>query len=97
MKNMSEKASPKTKRKPKFWIDFVGFADYGSMIEATLALSPEFDVSHIVDFQYSLDSARTITLVFTRKNQKIGRRGYSLKQEWEQIPDDKGKERSDRK
>ena len=83
---MSEKkASPKTK--PKFWIDFVGFADYGSMIEATLALSPEFDVSHVVDFHYSSDSARVITLCFTRKKQKLGRRGYSLKQEWEQIPE----------
>ena len=81
------------KEKPKFWIDFVGFAGYGSLhrVEATLALSPEFDLNHVVSFQHSKDSARTITLVFTRKKQKLGRRGYSLKQEWEQIPDKKGK------
>ena len=83
---MSEKPH---KEKPKFWIDFVGFSSYPNMVEATLALSPEFDVHHLVSFHHSKDSARTITLVFTNKKQELGRRGYSLKQEWEQIPEKK--------
>ena len=76
----------KEKRKPKFWIDFVGFADYGLAIEATLALSPEYDLKSVVDAQFFSDGARVINLTFRREKQNLGRRGYSLKQEWEQTP-----------
>lgn len=72
------------KRKPKFALDFVGFANYGSAVEATLVINPEYTITGITEMQYSKDSARSISLVFSRRKQKLGRRGYSLKQEWEQ-------------
>ena len=72
------------KKKPKFWIDFVGFADYGLAVEATLTLSPEYDLTSVVNAQFSSNGSRVITLNFRRKKQILGRRGYSLKQEWEQ-------------
>jgi len=73
------------KRKPKFWIDFNGFADFGVTVEASLVISPEYNITGIVDIQHSSDSARVITVIFSRRKQKLGRRGYSLKQEWEQT------------
>ncbi len=73
------------KRKAKFWIDFNSFADFGSMVEASLVISPNYDITSVVDMQYSSDSARVITLVFNRRKPRLGRRGYSLKQEWEQT------------
>ena len=72
------------KKKPKFWIDFVGFADCGLMIEANLALSPEYDLKGIVSSHLVSDGSRVITLIFRPKEPELGRRGYSLKQEWEQ-------------
>jgi len=72
------------KRKPKFWIEFNSFADFGTAVEASLVLSPEYNIIGITEMQHSSDSARVITLIFSRRKQKLGRRGYSLKQEWEQ-------------
>ena len=77
------------KKIPKFWIDFVGFADYGLAVEATISLSPEYDLTSVVNAQYDSDSARVITLNFRKRKQNLGRRGYSLKQEWEQKPKEK--------
>ena len=73
------------KRKPKFWINFNCFADYGSTVEASLIISPEYNITAVVEMQHSPDSARAITLIFNRRKKKLGRRGYSLKQEWEQT------------
>ena len=75
------------KRKPKFFIEFNGFADYGSSVEASFVINPEYTITGVTEMQYSPDSLILVTLVFNRRKQKLGRRGYSLKQEWEQIPD----------
>jgi len=73
-------------KKPKFWIEFNSFADFGVTVEASLVISSEYNITGITDMQHSKDSARLITLIFSRRKQKLGRRGYSLKQEWEQHP-----------
>jgi len=72
------------KRKPKFWIDFNSFADFGVTVEASIIISPEYTITGLTEMQHSPDSARVITLIFNRRKPKLGRRGYSLKQEWEQ-------------
>ena len=79
---------PEVKEKPKFWIDFVGFSTYGNnhRVEAVLTVSPEFDLDHVVNMLHGPDTQRAITLVFAKKEKKFGRRGYTLKQEWEQLP-----------
>ena len=74
------------KKKPEFAIDFNAFANYGSMVEATLIVSPEWDVTAIVSMLHSPDSSRVITLVFNKRKREYGRRGYSLQKEWEQKP-----------
>lgn len=76
------------KRKPKFWIGFNSFADFGVTVEASIIISPEYNITGITEMQHSPDSARAITLIFNRRKQKLGRRGYSLKQEWEQTGSD---------
>lgn len=84
---MSEgkKLHQEKKRKPKFWIDFVGFVDYGLIVEANLAVSPEYYITSVVSTHIHSDGSRVISLKFRRKKQNLGRRGYSLKQEWEQL------------
>lgn len=74
------------KKKPKFFIDFVGFADYGSAVEASIVINPEYTITGITEMQHSKDTLRAINLIFNRRKPKLGRRGYSLKQEWEQKP-----------
>ena len=41
------------KRKPKFFIDFNAFADFGNMVEATLIVSPDYDVTAVVSMLHS--------------------------------------------
>lgn len=74
------------KKKPKFWIEFTSFADFGTAVEASLVISPEYNITGVTDMQHSPDSARIVTLLFSRREPQLGRRGYSLKQEWEQNP-----------
>lgn len=79
------------KQKPKFAMDFVGFASYGiSHIEASIAVIPDFDLvgatSTLTDAE---EGSRVITLIFRRSEKKLGRRGYSLKQEWKILPNKK--------
>ena len=74
------------KRKPKFALDFVGFTNYRHSVDATLTVNPEYTLTGIIEIQRSEDSLRVITLIFSRRKKKLGRRGYSLKQEWEQKP-----------
>lgn len=86
---MTEPSLEEKKMKPKFWIDFNSFATYGNRVEAVIVVSPEYDLHHVVNMLHGPDTARALTLVFTRKKKKFGRRGYSLKQEWEQKPQKK--------
>lgn len=71
-------------KKTKFFIEFNSFANFGITVEASLVISPEYNITGITEMQHSPDSARVITLIFNRRKEKLGRRGYSLKQEWEQ-------------
>lgn len=86
----SKKLHQEPKRKPKFWIDFNSFATYRNRVEAVIVVSPEYDLHHVVNMLHGPDTARALTLVFTRKEKKFGRRGYSLKQEWEETKFDDG-------
>lgn len=73
---------------PKFAIDFVGFSSMGSLdqYEAVIALTPEYDLVGVISGLMFEDGSRTITLHFKRSEKKLGRRGYSLDQRWEQLP-----------
>lgn len=82
-----KKASPKTR--PKFRIDFIGFSDLRLAYEVGLTVNPEYDVKAVVSSHLCEDGSRLITLVFRPTKPELGRRGYSLKQEWEQIPSKK--------
>jgi hypothetical protein len=71
-------------KKQKFSIDFIGFSSVGlGRYEATIALNPDYDIDAVIDFLYGEDSARVITLVFKPKEKQFGRRGFSLKKDWE--------------
>jgi hypothetical protein len=76
------------KRKPKFAMDFVGFSGMGSLdqYEAVIALTPDYDLAGVISAHLFEDGSRTITLHFKRSEKKLGRRGYSLEQRWEQLP-----------
>ena len=79
-------------RKPEFRIDFVGFSSYTGMTEVALTVNPEYDVKAVVSSHIHEDGSRLITLVFRPTKPELGRRGYSLKQEWEQKPQEKEKQ-----
>jgi hypothetical protein len=74
--------------KKKFDLNFVGFSGMGSLdqYEATIVVPPEYDLVGIISSLFFADGSRGITLHFKREDVKLGRRGYSLKQEWEQLP-----------
>lgn len=74
--------------KKKFDINFVGFSGMGSLdqYEATIVIPPEYDLVGVISSLFFADGSRGITLHFKREDVKLGRRGYSLKQEWEQLP-----------
>jgi hypothetical protein len=76
------------RKEPKFAMDFVGFSGMGSLdqYEAVIALSPDYDLTGVISAVMFEDGSRTITLHFKRSEKKIGRRGYSLEQRWEQTP-----------
>lgn len=75
-------------QKPKFAMDFVGFAGMGSIktVEATIALTPDYDLVGVVSSFTSKDGSRVLTLIFRPSDGKLGRKGYSLKEEWTQEP-----------
>jgi len=75
------------KQKPKFAMDFVGFASYSDNItEASIALIPDFDLVGVTStLTDDKEGSRVVTMLYHRSEKKLGRRGYSLKQEWE-IP-----------
>ena len=75
----------KEKERPKFQIDMVGFSTYPLMTEVNFTVLPEYDVKAIVSSHICEDGSRLISLKFRRVKPELGRRGYSLKQEWEQI------------
>jgi len=83
---MSDSSQIKEKERPKFRVDFVGFSSYPNMTEVTLTVNPEYDVKAVVSSHIHEDGSRLITLVFRPTKPELGRRGYSLKQEWEQLP-----------
>ena len=74
--------------KPKFAMDFVGFSSMGtpSIVEASIALTPEYDIKAVVSSHVHKDGSRVVTLVFGRSDGKLGRKGYSLKEEWTREP-----------
>jgi len=74
----------KRKERPKFWIDMVGFSSHTLMTEVNFTTLPEYDVKAVVSSHIHKDGSRLITLVFRPTNPELGRKGYSLKQEWEQ-------------
>jgi hypothetical protein len=73
--------------RPKFYIDMVGFSSHTLMTEVNFVVLPEYDVKAVVSSHIHKDGSRLISLVFRPTKPELGRRGYSLKQEWEQIPD----------
>lgn len=78
-----------TKKRPKFWIDMVGFSTTPLETEVNFVVLPEQDIKAVVSSHLHKDGSRLITLVFRSTKPELGRRGYSLKQEWEQLPDGK--------
>jgi hypothetical protein len=74
------------KKEPKFAMDFVGFASMGSLglVEATIALTPEYDLGGVVSSFTFKDGSRVLTLIFKLSDKQLGRKGYSLKEEWNQ-------------
>lgn len=75
------------KKAPKFAMDFVGFASMGSVgVEASIALTPEWDLKSVSSTYVHKDGSRVITLFFGKSDKKLGRKGYSLKEEWSQEP-----------
>lgn len=54
--------------------------------EATIVVPPQYDLAGVISSLFFRDGSRGITLHFKRIDDKLGRRGYSLKQEWEQLP-----------
>jgi hypothetical protein len=75
-------------KKEKFDLNFVGFSGMGSLdqYEATIVVPPEYDLVGVISSLFFADGSRGITLHFKRSDIKLGRRGYSLKEEWEQLP-----------
>jgi hypothetical protein len=76
------------KQTPKFAMDFVGYSSMGSIrtVEASIALTPDYDIIGVVSSLVGKDGSRVVTLIFRPSDKKLGRRGYSLKEEWEQKP-----------
>ena len=76
-----------TEKKAKFSIEFIGFSNAGlGRYEASIALSPEYDLDVVTDFLYGEDSAKVLTLVFKPVEKKFGRRIFTLKKESETTP-----------
>jgi len=75
-----------SKKRPEFMFDLVGFVSYSNMTEVNFIVPPEHDVKAVVSCHIHKDGSRLITLVFRPTKPELGRRGYSLKQEWEQLP-----------
>lgn len=76
-----------SERKQEFRIEFNCFADYGREIEASFIIDPTFELVFVTDMQHSPETVRVLNLVFRKvEGKKLGRRGYSLKKEWEQTP-----------
>ena len=76
--------SETTKKRPKFWIDMVGFSSFPLMTEVNFVVLPEYDVTAVVSSHIHEEGSRLISLKFRRVEPELGRKGYSLKQEWEQ-------------
>jgi hypothetical protein len=76
----------KEKKRPEFRVDLVGFASFTGMTEVNLTVNPEYDVKAVVSSHIHKDGSRLISLKFRRVKPELGRKGYSLKQEWEQKP-----------
>ena len=76
-----------TEKKPEFRLDFNGFATFGNRVEASLIVSPEFELVGVTDIHHSEDTVRALTFIFQRTNpHQLGRRIFSLKKEFEQLP-----------
>jgi hypothetical protein len=84
---------------PKFAMDFVGFASMGlNRIEASIALTPDYDLQAVVSTFIAEDGSRVLTLIFGPSDKKLGRKGYSLKEEWNQEPQtNRNKEKIEKK
>jgi hypothetical protein len=76
-------------KRDKFHMDFIGYTQMGSVkvIEATLALSHDYDIIGVTSAYISKDGSRVLTLILRPSTGKLGRKGYSLKEEWAQKPD----------
>jgi hypothetical protein len=75
-----------SEKKPKFAMEFVGFTSMGSVgiVEATVALTPEYDLKAVSSTYLHKDGSRVLTLIFGRSDMKLERKGYSLHEEWKQ-------------
>lgn len=76
-----------TAKRPKLFVDFVGYSIMSETLghaEANIVLSPGYDVKAVVSSHIVEDGSRVITLVLRPIEPKLGRKGYSLKEEWSQ-------------
>jgi len=78
--------SEKREEKSNFYVDLVGFSSFSVAADVALTVNPEYDIKAVVSSLVHKDGLRLITLVLKRVKPEVGRRGYSLKQEWEQMP-----------
>jgi hypothetical protein len=51
----------------------------------------QYDLVGVISSLFFADGSRGITLHFKRSEIKLGRRGYRLEQNWEQLPNGQGK------
>jgi len=81
---MSDSSQGTRTKRPKFRVDLIGFNSFPNMTEVSLITNPEYDIKAVVSAHIHNDGSRVITLVFRPVKPELGRKGYSLKQEWEQ-------------
>lgn len=86
----------KEDKRPEFMFDVVGFISNTGMAEVSFVVLPEYDVKEVVSSHLHKDGSRLITLVFRHSKPELGRRCYSLKQEWEQIKSDLGVKKNEK-
>lgn len=80
----SNSSQTTNKERPKFQIEMVGFSSFTLMTEVNLIVNSDYDVTSVVSSHFHEDGSRLITLVFRPAKPELGRKGYSLKQEWNQ-------------
>lgn len=65
---------------PKFFVQFNCFVSYGRMVEASLIVSPKWELKLVSDHLHDVKNARVLTLVFRPTKPRKGRRIFTLKE-----------------